>query len=392
MRFLPLSILASLLVVASPGSIAGTGDWDARIDLRIRHEHVDDQRFEPDADALTARLRLSLISPDWSGWRFGLAAHGNRHLAAEDFNSTANGRDEYPVVADPDDEGLSEAWLAFRAGDWLEGRVGRQRIIEDNARFIGNVGFRQLEQTFDAVSLGWRPGDGWQVDLRWLDRAHRVFGPDHPDPLLAEFELDAWVVTATRTLGEHAVSAYGHRLAFDDRPASHRNFGLRATGPVADVNGLAYRFEYARQQGIRERDAAPGVDYWHARIEQNLPAWHWFAAHERLGGDGDASFQTPLATLHAHNGWSDQFLVTPADGLADTYLGAGAELGSWKALAKVHDFRAERGSRRYGNEYGLMIARPLNAGLALEAKLAHFDGQGARADVTKLWLTLNGNW
>ena len=32
-------------------------------------------------------------------------------------------------------------------------KVGRQRIILDNARFVGNVGFRQLEQTFDAARI-----------------------------------------------------------------------------------------------------------------------------------------------------------------------------------------------------------------------------------------------
>ena len=45
--------------------------------------------------------------------------------------------------------------------------MGRQRIILNNARFIGNAGFRQNEQTFDAVRLEARPID--HVDQRGLD-------------------------------------------------------------------------------------------------------------------------------------------------------------------------------------------------------------------------------
>src|ERR1035438_4740700 len=36
-------------------------------------------------------------------------------------------------------------------------------------------------------------------------------------------------------------------------------------------------------------------------------------------GKGRTGFQTPLATLHAFNGWDDVFLTTPADGLQDIY-------------------------------------------------------------------------
>ena len=48
-----------------------------------------------------------------------------------------------------------------------------------------------------------------------------------------------------------------------------------------------------------------------------------------LGGDngsGNRAFQTPLATKHAFQGWADQFLTTPADGIEDAYLGVTAPL------------------------------------------------------------------
>src|SRR5690606_21190079 len=57
------------------------------------------------------------------------------------------------------------------------------------------------------------------------------------------------------------------------------------------------------------------------------------AGYEELGSDsGIAAFQTPLATLHAFNGWADLFLTTPASGLRDYYAGAGYKFSSVKAL------------------------------------------------------------
>lgn len=383
--------LVLALALSGATTAAETDEWQPSLDLRYRLELVDDDRFVEDATASTLRARIGLISPEWSGWQFGVTAHANRHIGSEDFNSTANGRTAYPVVADPDDENISEAWVGYGRPEGFAIRAGRQRLIEDNVRFLGNVGFRQLEQTFDAVTVGLEPGD-WRVDLRWIDKAHRIFGPSNPNDLLAEADLNTWMGTLARPVGEHTLALYAHRIAFDDRAASHRNLGLRLTGPLPGTQDFSYRLEFARQDGIRELDDVDGQNYVHVRLAQKLDSWHWFAGHERLGGDGEYAFQTPLATLHAHNGWTDQFLATPADGLVDTHVAAGTQLGQWTGLVKVHDFRSDRRSRQFGREYGLMIKRPLVSGLSFEVNAAQFDGDDNRADVQKVWFTLNGNW
>lgn len=388
----PARYILALAVASSTGASAlEADDWQPSLDLRYRLELVDDERFAENATASTLRARIGVLSPDWSAWRFALTAHANRSVGSEDFNSTANGRTRFPVVADPDDENISEAWIGYSQPDGIAVRAGRQRLIEDNARFLGNVGFRQLEQTFDAVTLGFSPGN-WRIDLRWLEQANRIFGPSNPNDLLAEAELDTWMGTLERALGASKLAFYAHRIAFDDRPASHRNLGLRLTGAVPGTQDFSYRLEFARQDGIRALDDVDAQNYLHARIAQKPGAWHWFAGHERLGGDGEYAFQTPLATLHAFNGWTDQFLSTPTSGLIDTYAAAGTNLGQWTALVKLHDFGSDRGSIDYGREYGLMIKRPLGAGLSTEVKAAWFDGDDGRADVSKVWFTLNGNW
>lgn len=393
LRFLPAALYVLALatfLIASPHAQAE--DWQPTIDLRYRLEWVDDDRFRDDAVASTLRLRAGIVSPEFSGWRFGLTGHANRHLASDRFNSTANGRSRYPVVGDPDDEAISEAWVGYSLPGQLSVKLGRQRINEDNQRFIGNVGFRQLEQTFDAISLSLTPAAGWQADLRWLDKAHRVFGRSNPSRLNARADLDAWMATVQRDFGDHQLAVYGHHLEFRDRVASHRNLGARLTGRLPGELALNYRLEYARQEGIREQRTAGGQNYIHLRLAGQLEQWHWFAGHERLGGNGHYAVQTPLATLHAHNGWTDQFLTTPAAGLLDTHAAIGARFGPWNSLVKLHDFRADSTSLRYGRELGVMISRPLVAGLSAELKAAWFDAARGGADVHKLWFTLSGSW
>src|SRR5690554_7566998 len=61
----------------------------------------------------------------------------------------------YDAVADPTDSSINRLQLTY-AKDDITAVLGRQRIIFDNARFIGNVGWRQQEQVYDAVRLGYK--------------------------------------------------------------------------------------------------------------------------------------------------------------------------------------------------------------------------------------------
>jgi len=107
---------------------------------------------------------------------------------------------------------------------------------------------------------------------------------------------------------------------------------------------------------------------------------------EVLGGDsgpGNRAFQTPLATKHAFQGLADTFLLTPADGVQDVYLGR--TLQAW-----YHDFRAERGSEQYGEELNIGYSRaiPLVKGLVATVKYARYDADDYSVDTEKLWAQL----
>ncbi len=361
------------------------------VDLRYRMEAIEQDGLANDAFASTARLRLGVQSAHWHGFDTGAMFHGTRVLGNRLYDDTVRNADR-PVVADPADDNLSHAWLRYRPGPGFQARAGRQRIIDDNARFIGNVGFRQLEQTFDAASIAWQPSENWRLRVYYLDQANRVFGPNHPDPLLARADLDAWLGILSRHFGDLQADLYHHRLVFEDRPASHANTGIRLHGALPGTATFSWRLEYASQSGIEDEGPADSQDYIRVELARQRPGWRWFVGHERLGGDGEDAFQTPLATLHAHNGWADRFLTTPDNGLRDTWAGLATSAGAWQLLARAHDFRADRGGDNFGEELNLSAGRPLPGPLHTEIKLALFEGENGPPDTRKLWWTLTARW
>jgi hypothetical protein len=115
------------------------------------------------------------------------------------------------------------------------------------------------------------------------------------------------------------------------------------------------------------------------------------AGYEELGSDGGvAAFQTPLATLHAFNGWADLFLTTPATGLRDYYAGVGKTfavpfLPGLKADLTYHEFDSEFGGLDYGSEWDASLGFKLGP-VALLAKYARYEASGFAVDTEKFWL------
>ena len=68
--------------------------------------------------------------------------------------------------------------------------LGRQRLLLDNRRWVGNSGWRQFEQTHDGGALRWRTATDWALQSDWLDRVHRVAGLEVLNPWMRERRLD----------------------------------------------------------------------------------------------------------------------------------------------------------------------------------------------------------
>jgi hypothetical protein len=108
----------------------------------------------------------------------------------------------------------------------------------------------------------------------------------------------------------------------------------------------------------------------------------------------EAKFKTPLATLHAFNGWADRFLATPAKGLEDTNIKLLAKYWGMNFVLAAHEFKAETDGTKYGQEIDVSVAKNLNKNLSLLVKAAQYSGESSaptaplKKDVTKTWLQL----
>ena len=386
---LPLSMLACCCAAPFAAIAADAPGIAVEWDLRLRHEQVDDAGFGRDAAATTARLRAGLRLAPAAGWTVLLEGEGV--AGAGNYNSGANGKTAFPTVLDPTGAELNQAWVGWK-GAQGGFTVGRQRIALDNQRWVGAVGWRQNEQTFDALGAQWKPRADLSVHYYWLDRVHRVAGHKALNRLARERDLDshllnvAWKRDAQQLVGY----AYLHRDQ-DVATASTSTYGLRWTGDrLQDGNGWGLTAEAAHQADYGNNPQAFSHGFWLLEPAYTVSGNTFKAGWEHLGGNGSHALQSPLATLHAFNGWADKFLVTPVNGLRDTYVSAqrGIELGGRKGKWEVayHDFRADRGGSGYGRELDASFGVTLRPGFDVLAKLADYDSDGFARDTRKLWL------
>ena len=389
-RTLALNALA-LALASGPVLAVDASDGKLLLDARWRLESVDDDAFARNAFADTVRIRLGYQTPVRSGWSGVIEAEATQHLFGEDFNSTANGQTQFPTVVDPDNTELNQAFVRFAPGTKTQFTLGRQRVQWDNQRFFGNVGWRQNEQTFDALDFQHSFGNGTKLRYDYLDRAQRINGADNPNEDLARYRLNTHLLSLGHALGPGTLTGYAHFIDNETLPlSSHRNLGLRYTAKKDMPDGIGWlaSAEYAKQDSYA--DGADKIDADYFMLEGGLvwKASTFKAGWEQLGGDGSYGFATPFATLHAFNGWADKFLTTPVNGLNDAYLGWNRKFGKLSAAVVWHDFSSDAGSIDYGQEWDASLGYAFDKHWSGLLKLADYNADEIGTDTAKLWLSM----
>lgn len=399
-RFHPAALSLICLGLASPAFAANdfvgalTGGKPSA-DIRYRYENVSQDNALKEADASTLRLRLGYATGEYMGFGITADIEHVEALGGRGHNSTINGKVKYSLIADPEDTEINQAYLSYSGLPGTKMKYGRQRIALDNQRFIGNVGWRQNEQTFDGFTLVNQSLPATTIIAGYLYNVNRVFSERDKVPVATFANTgDAKMNTPILNISYKGwapgeVVGYLYMLDYEDFAASStKTAGLRFKGDKALADGLKllYTAEYASQSDYRDNPADYREDY--AFVEAGLAKGPYSArlGYELLEGDGVKSFQTPLATLHAFNGWADQFLATPANGLKDAYLGAAATCYGVKLDLVYHDYRADKGSARYGAEWNVQATRPIAEKFLIGAKYASYDAKTFSVDTDKFWL------
>ncbi len=358
---------------------------EASLDIRLRYEWVRQDGAADNARASTVRTRIGYRTGTYRGLQAfvementsAVGSEGYRVPGASPYGPRTPGR---PIVADPLFTELNQAWLELTGPYTTRIRYGRQRVTLDNHRFIGNVGWRQNEQTYDALTLRNTAVDGLSILYGYFTNANTVIGTDRR---MGSHVLN--VSYGKLPLGR--LTAYAYLLDFEAGAGTDsRTVGARLAGelPAGDLR-LGYLIEYAQQDSYAD---SSGLDHAYHRLELGLGlrGLTFRIGEERLGGDGGTAFQTPLATLHAMNGWADRFLTTPADGLVDRFLSVGGKVAGIALRAVYHDFSADRGDRSYGDEIDLLALYRFGRHITLGVKYAGYDADSFSVDTDKAWV------
>lgn len=416
---------ASPALLAADGLSAAITGGTVSANLQYRYEDVSTGAATAnEAQAQTVRLRLGYTTATYAGLGAmveteSVHALGGKHYDSRAAGQTANG---YAVVGDPESNEINQAFLSYSGIPQTVAKWGRQRIKLDNDRFIGNVGWRQNEQTFDAFSVVNMSLPATTLTAAYITNVNRVFSDSAAartaGAAAGNHKMKSTILNANYkgwSAGE--LSAYAYLLDYDPSTAVLGNtsdtYGLRFKGKAGlGAAKLLYTAEFASQRDGGNNPVNYRANYSLLEGGVDLSAVVFKVGYEVLGSDMGAttkasgalvaagkSFSTPLATLHAFNGWADMFLTTPSQGLVDVYLSAEAKLAGVNLGAVYHDYRADHtsavlSSGKLGTEWNLVAAKACTKNVTVGVKFADYKASGTPAttfgagnvDTRKAWL------
>ena len=401
MKKIILSAVVSALIVPAVNAADKPKDGlNLKLQDQVRYEGVTQDNTADDATAVTNRF---VLGAGYKASGFGAYVEATNVAALTDtYKDTAGNGAEYSVVKDPAQTRLTQAKLNYRTKD-LGVVVGRDMYTLDGHRFMGHVAWRQMPQTFDLAALCYKGVENLKVKAAYVFGRHTVGYYD--DIMGTEIDgVDQNTATNSIMLNANYKMSDKLSLRFYDYMISSASDTIGAA-VIGTQDKLGYKVEVAMQKDATMKTESDDADtdigtatYTNIEVSYKMGATKLIVANEIMGAGastGDASFQTPWATLHKFNGWADVYLGgTPTDGLSDTSIGAvykDKTLGTFKAF--YHSFSDADFGNTQGSEIDLAYARGTGIkGLKALLKAALYTADTKSVDTTKVWAMLTYNF
>jgi hypothetical protein len=404
----PLAVTLFAAGLGSVGTVSTAHAEDAFVDAltggkvsfsaRARYEGVSQDNSSKDADAYTVRTTLGYKTGGFHGFKGFVEFEDVSDLGSAKYNSTTNGETDYSVVADPTGTEVNQAYLQYNGFD-TEFKFGRQEITFRGApfhRFIGNVLWRQNHQSFDAFSVTNTSIDKLKLNYAYINKVQTIFGDDRTVGLIDDGEIDmnSHLFNAQYSgLPIGNLEGYAYLLDYEDAADNNANstatYGVRLSGAqkVNDAFTAIYTAEYANQGDYAEGEM-DDQNYFLAELGGKYKGWMAKVSYELQEGDGTYSFKTPLGTNHAYQGWADQFLSTPAQGLEDIYVTVVGKVLGAKVVAVYHDFETDQDGIDAGSEFDILVAKKFMKHYTVGAKYSDYNAGdlAGKVDTEKFWL------
>ncbi len=359
------------------------GDSEIKVNLRARYEGVDQGGIDKDASGLTLKSRITLNTGTYSNFSLGLEVD-KVNAFIDDYNSTKNGHTEYPVIADPQGTEVNQGFIKY-ANSNFSAVVGRQRVVHNNQRFVGGVAWRQNEQTYDGVRAEYKT-DSITVDYGYIHNINDIT----ENNIKGDFHLVNVKYVINK---QHNISAFAYLLDYDTAIKNSSNtLGALYNGKF---NNILINASLASQTDNADNPNNYSAMYMNIEAGYNFGLITLLGGYEVLGSDNGIGFNTPLATKHKFNGWSDKFLGTPSEGLQDAYITAKGSIYDIKWAATYHDFSSDVDNIDFGNELDLIATYQINKNYGVLAKFANYsdgDDTPKATDTNKIWFQLTAQF
>mgnify|MGYP003917766549 CR=1 FL=1 len=381
----------SSLAHSSDSFIDALSNGKTKADFRLRLEDVD--TAVNDATAMTLRSRLSYTTNSYNQLSATIEVEDVRSvLGVNSYSVPQTGFNTGQHAAIPDSEvtELDQAYIQYK-DSFLTAKLGRQVLTLDDHRFVGHVGWRQDRQTFDAARLQMSPAEDLNLDIAYIYKRNRIFA----EALDAQAEDLLLNLSYNSPVGK--LKAYAYLLDDETLNRQSDTYGIHLSGKRdTETASVFYNAAFATQQATQA-----GVEYDpdYLLLEGGVAIADMDIkfAYEVLGSDnGQASFTTPLATLHKFNGWADVFVASTFTatalplGLVDTSVSISGKIGSqvpgvkWSAV--FHTYDSDQGSVDYGSELDLIASIKFNKHYSGGIKYASYNADNFSVDTDKFWL------
>lgn len=407
-----LSALSVALFLIAPSVQAGvTEDFESalkfgqddakygqiKLDFRYRYEQID--TGNPNlkvANLSNARLQLGYLTPEFKGFQAYIEYAGNQDIVINNYNSVRNGKNQFETITDPQQNVLNQLWLSYTGLTDTEIKVGRQRLNLDNERFVGSVPWRMTEQMVDALLISNTSLPNTTIKVGYINRAQTVTA------MLKAMQFP-FVNIAYNFADIGKLTSYAYWMDFNEpvgsvggmtQLESNQTYGVRfdGTGKISDDVKAHYTAEYAYQRSYQQNPVVYSASYYHLIGGLTVFGVTAKGGFEQLDGKGyGKTFDTPLATLHIFNGWADQFLTTPTNGLRDIYGSLNTDVMGVKLTGVYHEFTDDTGKIDYGKEWDFVVTKQFLKHYSLLAKYAYYDAakNSGKFDAQLFWLAFN---
>lgn len=393
-RLLSKAIVAPIIVFSTMPGVSASEYADGAdkpnvgklyADFRLRYESVQQDNALEDADALTLRSRIGYKTAEFQGFSALFEVEDVRELV-DDFSVPPAGvrAGQFSIIADPEGTEIDQAFVQYTDKKFSL-KLGRQVLTLDGHRFVGHVGWRQDRQTYDGAVLSYKPLENFTINASYLAQRNRIFSDQ------ADVDSKDMIINSSFNTAAGKFVAYAYLLEVDTVISNALDtYGVSFSGSKSSGD---YKFHYAAELATQESNDRFDTDY--LKLEGGI-TFSGITAKlglESLGTDnGLKGFATPLATLHKFNGWSDQFLGTPNQGLDDLYLSLSGKALGGKWAAVLHDYSSDSeldGADDLGDEINLLYTRKFSDSASGGVKYADYsagDTGFKKVDAQKVWL------